>query len=459
MSPTPDIPQNFALNVQDLLGIEESEKLIAALDENPATSIRINKFKINENPFGGNEIPWSRDGYYLLNRPSFTLDPIFHGGAYYVQESSSVFIEYVLNILQAPKGLYLDLCAAPGGKSTILSSYLGSEGMLISNEVIKARSSILKENIIKWGLGNVIVTNNDPANFENLEGAFDLVLIDAPCSGEGMFRKDPSAREEWSMDHVQICAARQERILNSSGALVKAGGYLLYSTCTFNRHENEDNLKFLLEEFSYEPVRIPIHDEWGIVEHMEEIDGIEFYSYRFYPHRVEGEGFFITVLKRPDNAYIQTPRKAKDFRHPYIQRVSDDFIIKSASDLHDGWVFYALQDSYFVLNIKSQQFFEWVVPYLNIRYFGVELGKLNKSQLIPTHAYALSILPKDNYTFISLSKENALSYLRKDELHIELELEGWGIVTYKGIPLGWIKNIGNRINNYYPKEWRIRMKI
>lgn len=458
MSPTPKLPKKFKSNIQDLLGTDESILFLEAIDHAPRTSIRINPYKISQNPFKGEEIRWSTQGFNLLERPSFTLDPSFHAGAYYVQESSSIFIEHILKFIQAPKGLYLDLCAAPGGKSTLLSSYLGSDGLLISNEVIKSRASVLKENTIKWGLGNTVVTNNDPGHFEKLEGAFDLVLIDAPCSGEGMFRKDPQAREEWSMDNVQICAARQERILNSAGALVRAGGYLIYSTCTFNRQENEDNLKFLTQEFAFEPVKIPIEKGWGIVESKEVIDDQEFFGYRFYPHKVEGEGFFITVLKRPDDSYIQNPKKVKDFKHPYIQRVSDFNAIKEATGLDEEWSFYSLQESFFALNSEFHHYFEWITQYLNIRYFGVEIGKLQKAKLIPTHEFALSILPKNKFPVKELTKEEALAYLRKEELILDIPEEGWICVTYKNLPLGWIKNIGNRINNYYPKDWRIRMK-
>ena len=458
MAPLPILPPKFQANIQDLLGNEESKLFFKAIEQAPRTSIRINPYKINQNTFKGDKIPWSNVGFNLHDRPSFTLDPSFHAGAYYVQESSSIFIEHILNSLEAPKGLYLDLCAAPGGKSTLLSSYLGSEGLLISNEVIKPRAAILKENIIKWGLGNTVVTNNDPSHFEKLDGAFDLVLIDAPCSGEGMFRKDPQAREEWSMDNVQICAARQERILNVAGSLVKAGGYLIYSTCTFNRLENEENLKFLTEEFSYESVRIPLKNDWGIVETSDIFDDEEYYSYRFYPHKVEGEGFFITVLKRPEDAYIQNPKRVKDFKHPFVQKVSDDNLIKEVTGLGDNIIFYSLQESYFALSVDFQHYFEWITKYLNIRYFGVEIGKLQKSQLIPTHEYAVSILPKDKFSSITLTKEEALTYLRKEELELNIAEEGWMLIMYRDLPLGWIKNIGNRINNYYPKDWRIRMK-
>ena len=252
------LPTNFESQMRALLGTQEFELFKTAINRTPRTSIRLNPSKPFSPSWPKNPIPWSTDGYFLAERPSFTLDPAIHAGAYYVQEASSMFIEHILKSLETPKGIYLDLAAAPGGKSTLLSSYLGNEGLLVANEVIQSRAQILKENAIKWGLGNIVVTNNDPDHFSTLEGFFDLVLVDAPCSGEGMFRKDPQAREEWSLDHVTLCSSRQKRIMDQAGALVKGGGYLIYSTCTFNEQENEEMIQFLTEEFAFEPVQIPL---------------------------------------------------------------------------------------------------------------------------------------------------------------------------------------------------------
>jgi len=368
-----------------------------------------------------------------------------------------MFIEYILNHLDVPKGVFLDLCAAPGGKSTLLSSYLGQDGILVANEVIKSRSNILKENIIKWGLGNTVVTNNDPDHFEGLEGFFDLVLIDAPCSGEGMFRKDPQARQEWSPDNVAICAARQERILNKAGALVNAGGYLLYSTCTFNRKENEENLRFLTEEFAFEPVELPLQSDWGIEVSVEDVEGVNYFGYRFYPHQVAGEGFFITVLRRPDDAFSMPVKKQKDFKHPFLQRSGIGDKLQNALAL-EGFDFYELQGSSFAWKGEYSAHFEMLTAYLNVKYFGIELGKFHKGELIPNHEYALSLLSKDGFAKQELSTAEALTYLRKEDLNVPIEGEGWVLVCHEGLPLGWVKNIGNRVNNYYPKEWRIRMK-
>ncbi len=443
------------------MGEKEFQDFSEALGKEPNTSIRINPDKPIPITSTMEKIPWSSQGYLLKERPSFTLDPLFHAGTYYVQESSSMFIEHILDSIEAPKdGVFLDLSAAPGGKSTILSSFLGETGFLIANELIKPRANILKENIIKWGLGNTLVTQNDPEHFQNLEGFFDVVLVDAPCSGEGMFRRDPQARTEWSPDNVKLCAARQERILDKAGALTQAEGYLIYSTCTFNENENEDMIRFLVDEFSYSPVRIPLQPEWNIVESATDTKEGIFYGYRFFPHKVPGEGFFVTVLKRDAQALSSSPKKFRDFRHPFLKSVAKSQIEKLIGNLSlpENTHLYQLQESYFWMNKKFKLHFEYLTHHLNIKYFGIELGKYNKEQFIPNHEWALSILPKRGYELLDLKLENALCYLRKEDFQYSGLPQGWILVTYKKHPLGWIKNLGNRMNNYYPKEWRVRMK-
>jgi len=457
----PKLPEDFEQQMSSMMGDKNYLEFKNALLKPSKSSIRLNSAKSCQMDFEATPVPWNVEGYFLNKRPKFTLDPLFHAGAYYVQEASSMFIQHILESIHAPKsGLYLDLCAAPGGKSSLLSSYLGDEGMLLANEVIKARSSILRENMIKWGLGNTLVTNNDPDHFEPLEGLFDLVLVDAPCSGEGMFRKDPQAREEWSLENVQLCAARQQRILDRAGALAGEGGYLIYSTCTFNENENENMIRFLTQEFAYEPVRIPLEADWGIVETSTETEEGTFYGYRFFPHLVDGEGFFITVLKRPEDTYFQNPKRQKEFKHPFIKRANKQERAHIANEvgLDDNWAMYRLKDSYFALKTEWEKHFEHIASILKIRYFGTELGKFNKGQFIPTHDWAVSILPKKQFPSFEISLDEALSYLRKEDLTLDIPEGGWVLLTYKKLPIGWVKNIGNRINNYYPKEWRIRMR-
>jgi len=452
------LPEAFESQMLALLGSEEFALFKEGLALPSQTSIRLNQQKFVALPYPKRAIPWAKDAYFLEERPSFTMDPTFHAGAYYVQEASSMFISHVLESQKIQKGMYLDFAAAPGGKSTLLSSYLGDEGLLVANEVIASRAQILKENVIKWGLGNTVVSNNDPEHFSPLEGFFDLVLVDAPCSGEGMFRKDPQARAEWSADHVNLCSARQKRIVDKAGELVKGGGYLLYSTCTFNEKENEEILRFLTEEFAFEPVRIPLDPSWGIVETEVSTEEGTFFGYRFFPHKVAGEGFFITVLRRPEGAYSQEAPTTKEFKHHSLKRVGE----KEAPGLEkevggDGTgKFYLLQDAYFRMNGGYFQELEKLAQVLSLRYFGVELGKKQGEEWIPSHEWALSTLPKDGFPRQELSVEEALDFLRKKEQSFsELPL-GWVLLTYQNLPLGWIKNLGKRANNYYPKEWRIR---
>lgn len=457
----PVLPKAFVQAMEALLGKDELVCFLEALEREPPITLRVNPFKPTKISEGLNPVPWCGDACYLPQRPSFTLDPLFHAGAYYVQESSSTFIQHILESIFAPrKGCFLDLCAAPGGKSTLLSSYLGEEGLLVANEVIKNRAQVLRENVIKWGLGNVVVSQNDVSHFQELQGMFDVVLIDAPCSGEGMFRKDPAAISEWSPEHVNLCAARQKRILDQAGSLPKGGGYLIYATCTYNFSENEENIRFLAEEFAYEPVRIPITPSWGISESEINTDKSMFYGYRFYPHNVAGEGLFVSVLKRPESSPTLFPKKHKDFRHPHVKRIGERQVpVEIAKQLrHPGSdMVYGLGDSYFSFPRSFQAEFEALANSLNLRYFGVELGKTSKNQWLPSHEWALSTFPKEGVTCCDLDLNQALQFLRKENIAVEEAPVGWVLATYKNQPLGWFKNIGNRINNYYPKEWRIRM--
>lgn len=455
------LPKPFVQSLDHVLETGEVPFFLAALREDTPTSIRLNPFKPAVEIANTVPVPWCPEARYLKKRPSFTLDPLFHAGTYYVQEASSTFLSHVLSSLAAPKdGVFLDLCAAPGGKSTLLASYLGTQGLLLANEVISGRAQILKENIVKWGIGNTVVTQNDASHFRPLEGLFDLVLIDAPCSGEGMFRKDPNAIAEWSPDHVTHCAIRQQRILDEAGILPKAGGYLVYATCTYNETENEKNIRFLAEEFSFEPVRIPVPPEWGIVESRIDSEAGDYFGYRFFPHKVQGEGFFVSVMKRAASSISTTPKLQKEFRHPHLKRVG----IRQINEALEMQVpavseetLYSLGGAFFLFPKQFQSTFEFIAQHLNLRYMGIALGEMNQNQWIPSHEWAMSILSKENVDKAEVSLEQALQYLRKEQFTLEHAPLGWVLITYQHQPLGWVKNLGNRVNNYYPKEWRIRM--
>ncbi len=244
------------------------------------------------------KIPWSSQGYYLKERPSFTFDPSFHAGSYYVQEASSMFLEEVLKqTTDLTKPLrVLDLCAAPGGKSTLIQSLISIESLLVSNEVIKSRANILEENIIKWGATNVVITNNDPKDFSRVENYFDVIVIDAPCSGSGLFRKEPEAINEWSEENVNLCNQRQQRIIADVWNSLKQDGILIYSTCSFSQKEDEDILDWIGDEFSVDSLQLAINKDWNIVETNSSKKN--YFGYRFYPDKLKGEGFFIAALQK-----------------------------------------------------------------------------------------------------------------------------------------------------------------
>ncbi|HWA34598.1 MAG TPA: RsmB/NOP family class I SAM-dependent RNA methyltransferase, partial [Cyclobacteriaceae bacterium] len=290
---------------------------LSALEESPPVSIRINPAKIADHP--GKQVPWSTFGRYLPERPAFTLDPWLHGGAYYVQEASSMFLEHALrqsvNLNQSVN--ILDLCAAPGGKSTHLLSLMSKDSLLVSNEVIRSRAGILAENIQKWGNPNVIVTSNDPAHFRRLTGFFDAIILDAPCSGEGLFRKDPAALSQWSSKNVELCELRQRRILHDVWAALKPGGTIIYSTCTYNEHENIGNMQWIKKEFDPDFIELKIPASWKIETLMRE----GAVGYQLYPHNVNGEGFFLSVIKKKEEAPHKNIKTKDTLKYPSKMQV------------------------------------------------------------------------------------------------------------------------------------------
>ncbi len=403
-----------------------------SLASDPPVSVRLNIQKMNELP-GEARIPWCDSGFYLKERPVFTLDPHFHAGAYYVQEASSMFLEQAIKAsvdLNAPLRV-LDLCAAPGGKSTHLLNLLNNESLLISNEVIHSRSSILSENIQKWGHGNVVVTNNDPKDLTALTGYFDLIVVDAPCSGEGLFRKDNAAIEEWSQDNVNLCASRQKRILSDVWPSLKENGVLIYCTCTYNETENEDNLKWLSQQKDIEFIDLPLFP--GIQKTL---------GYRFLPHRVNGEGFFIAAIRKlsKENAV----------------KIKSNPIKLSKND--PGW----LNGSYKYVEIESLLIAmpNVELPTLNFELRGTAVASVMRNKLVPEHALALNTsLREDIFPVIELNKQDALKYLAKDTIAPVDNERGFAIVSFEGSNLGFVNRLGNRINNLYPVNWRIRMNI
>ena len=291
-----ELPSSFTDYTRALLGVEEYEKLAAALEGEQPVSIRLNEDKLPESSFSLfrsslEHVPWSAAGYYLDKRLTFTFDPLFHAGCYYVQEASSMFVEQALRryVGEGPV-VMLDLCAAPGGKSTHARSVLPAGSLLVANEVIRNRSQVLAENLTKWGHSGVVVTNNDPADFSSLTDFFDVILTDVPCSGEGMFRKDPVAVSEWSGENVEICWQRQRRIVTDIWPCLKPGGILIYSTCTYNTKENEENIRWIRDEFGAEVLPLEISTDWNITGNL--LSGEDFPPIVSYPIGRRGKDLF-----------------------------------------------------------------------------------------------------------------------------------------------------------------------
>jgi 16S rRNA C967 or C1407 C5-methylase (RsmB/RsmF family)/NOL1/NOP2/fmu family ribosome biogenesis protein len=437
--------------MESQLSQDEWQTFLQALQAAPPVCIRLNPNKPT-NASRTESIPWCSTGYYLPERPSFTLDPVFHAGAYYVQEASSMFLEQVvkqtLDLNQSLK--VLDLCAAPGGKSTHLLSLINTESLLISNEVIRARTNILCESIQKWGNANVVITQHDPSHFKDLAGYFDLIVVDAPCSGEGLFRKEPDSISEWSPANVELCSQRQKRILADVFPALKQNGILIYSTCTFNKQENECNLKWLADQHDIEFLKIDCRSDWGVYESsMEGAIG-----YRFYPHRAKGEGFFITAIRKLG---FETPIK--------LQANQPFKVLKETGQLN-SWI----MDSghyHFIMNKEEVRLIprqyikdiEFMATHFGIVAAGTAVGSFKHDKLIPDHALALSTkLDHNQLATFELSKEEALAYLRKDNLTIATERTGLGLVTHSKLALGWVNVLKNRVNNLYPMNWRIRNK-
>lgn len=436
------LKQHFDIDAEEFINVHESGEQI--------TSVRVNPAKRTEQFKNLPKVPWCHQGYYLNERPSFTLDPLFHAGAYYVQEASSMFISHIIRTLHLSQEplIALDLCAAPGGKSTLLNSFLHPESLLVANELIKTRVNTLADNLTKWGNHNVIVTNNDPSAFSRLPGYFDLMLVDAPCSGSGMFRKDNQAINEWSESAVNLCSQRQQRILANSLSALKENGILLYATCSYSIEENEQIADWLIDEHNMKSIHIPMDTSWGIEETKSPRH--KCYGYRFYPNRLKGEGFFISCFVKTAAQHTFNRRKVKNDKKTF-----DKSIIKNWLSTDVNFLPINFKDDVLIIPERNELDFRSIQQVLYLKKAGTTVGKTGQKELIPSYEFALSNLKSEQIPRLELSLEEALNYLRKTELTVSSTSTGWTLACYNGFALGWIKVLSNRINNYYPKEWRI----
>ena len=406
------LPVAFTEKTRQLMGEERFERYLQSFEEEPPVSIRVNTLKMAEGSWkieDATPVPWCRNAFYLQKRPNFTMDPLLHAGCYYVQEAASMFLDEALKqmhtayINHQPSAIRpltaLDLCAAPGGKSTLLRSALPKDCVLYSNEPIRNRANILLENVTKWGYENHIVTNNYPKDYRRSKLRFDLILCDVPCSGEGMFRKDEATIREWSEQNVEKCWQLQREIVDDAWACLNPGGLLIYSTCTFNTKENEENIRYFLEQYDdMEVVPVDIKPEWHITGSL--LDGFHEPVYRFIPGITRSEGLFMCVLRK------------KTLSQPLPVREGS----KKTPKGHKG---------------KEESL-------LNTLYPPPSQGGAGGESL-------------------DLTYHQAIAYLRHEALVLPEETpRGLVTVCFQDHPLGLVKNIGSRANNLYPKEWKIK---
>ncbi len=418
-----ELPADFIVQTREVMGEELFGRYLKSFEEQVPVSIRLNPKKCScygvAHHAAYEPVRWCDEGFYLPARPNFTFDPLFHAGVYYVQEASSMFLSHVVHRLLASRlipddGRVLDLCAAPGGKSTLLRSVIPEGCTLVSNEPVRTRAQVLAENVQKWGYARHIVTNNYPRDFRAAGLKYDMIVCDVPCSGEGMFRKDEATISEWSLKNVEKCWQLQREIVTDAWACLRDGGILVYSTCTFNTKENEENIRWMMQELGAEVLKVPTDDDWGITGSL--LPGFCVPVYRFIPGVSRGEGLFMCVLRK---GHTDTP--------------SDDHHTTSVKKKRKA-----------ALNVLADG--------------NYPLPTTKGRDLIPAPAEALyTELDHKKYPTAELNYPQAIAYLRREAITLEVGLpRGFVVVTFMGVPLGFVKNIGNRANNHYPDNWKIK---
>ncbi len=449
---TTPLPERFVEIMRNAMG-EDAEKLFAALDTEPAVSLRINPAKPAE-CFDGEAVGWCQWGRYLAERPQFTLDPLLHGGAYYVQEASSQFVAHLLANHDMEGKRVLDMCAAPGGKTTIYSTIVGRKGLVVANDISHSRAMALADNVPRWGMGNVVVTCNEPAHIGAFTHWFDVVAVDAPCSGEGMFRKMEEARSEWTASSPDVCAERQREILAEAWRVLRPGGTLIYSTCTFNPTEDEGVVEWLMSEYGDElesADRVITDDEWGVVRN----DIGAFQCFHFYPHKARGEGFFAAIARKCDGTVRRSMPKARRKLFSQCAKTDVKELSRWVDDASDH-TFMMVGEDIYAYNSAVADAVVMLSENLSVVYSGVAMGRIFKQKLKPEHPLALYVgLNRAVVPIVDVSLEDAVEYLRKSDIPAAQFEEGINVVGYKGIPIGFVKRIGARCNNMYPKDMRI----
>lgn len=458
------LPEDFIHQTEKLMGGGMWQILADGLAGEAPVSIRLNPFKCGIDGYGPAEcdgrVAWCDNGFYLSERPNFTFDPLFHAGLYYVQEASSMFLDRVLRQHAGNRPLTaLDLCAAPGGKSTVARSVLPEGSLLVCNEPVRSRAHILAENMLKFGHPDVIVTNNYPRDFSRCGTGFDLIIADVPCSGEGMFRKDPAAVGEWSLQNVGKCCRLQRDIVAGIWDCLNPGGLLVYSTCTFNSKENEENVRYISEELGAEVLDVDVDENMRITGSL--LSGFDKPVFRFIPGITRGEGLFMAVMRKhggdmPDRNTTGGKKGRQDRPHDkkHDAAIRDKGWLKQP----DRYDMIRKKDSFVAIPKAWRHVYDAADRHLNILSAGVALGEAKGKDIIPSQALALSVASDlTSFGSVELDYNQAVSYLRKEAVALPPDTpRGHILMTYKNMPLGFEKNIGNRANNLYPSEWRIK---
>lgn len=446
------LPEDFISQIKNIMP-DKSEAFFNAIGQPAEISIRFNEKK-RENNILKNRVPWCDTGYYLDSKAQFTFDPLFHAGAYYVQDASSMILNYVVKNLCNKPLRYLDLCAAPGGKSTAVVNVLPEGSLIVSNEISGSRVQVLRENIIKWGASNCVVTNNDSASLGKLTAFFDVIAADVPCSGEGMFRKDEEALAQWSLGLVKKCAECQRDIIDNIWSALRPGGYFIYTTCTYNRRENEEMVEYIISTYHASALNLELPSEWGITKGIDTPHD----CYRFIPGFTRGEGLFLCVLKKPDKeeytvCNMKNAGKNKKIHNKniYFDRLKDWITVP------DEYEFLVNKDSLYAVLKPYTNDITFLSDKLNVIHAGICLASIKGNDVFPSHALAFSnSINLTNWRTVDVTYPEAIAFLRGESLVLYGLQKGYILICYGGMPLGFVKNVGNRANNIYPKEWRIR---
>ena len=443
-----NLPEAFIEQLQSLLPDEWEALAEAIMTTEPSVAVRVNGMRGVGVPEGARRVPWCGQGFYLADRPAFTFDPDWHAGRYYVQDASSMFIAHVIRHLVQEPIRYLDLCAAPGGKTTAAIQALPSQSLVVANEIVPPRARVLADNVIRWGYPRCVVTSNAPAQIGKLTRFFDVIAADVPCSGEGMMRKDDEAVSQWTPALVEQCAQRQREILTDVWDALRPGGLLIYSTCTYNRQENEEIADFIVNELGATSLEVPVEAEWNIHPAI----GSDCHCYRFMPHRVDGEGLFMAAFRKHGDAPRELPRinEKKEKKEKKNDAVGTDWL-----DKPDNYVADQQGELSIAVPADIRREVTALRASLTVLHAGVELATVMGRKTVPHHALAMSMVRSgDALPVCEVDYPTALRYLRGESITVDGP-RGYVLVAHQGAVLGFANNLGNRANNLYPKSQRI----